>query len=429
MKKIIKTVCVISLISLLSYFIVNRLYATYDVKCTDKNMNYSIKYKGLNKAVDFDKGEDGTFYIAYNNKVQAIYSNGKSIDIIKDDAKGIMSILYYRGKLYMAKEHGIYYYDFQSKELKALITNIPNFGDYKKIIMKAYKDYIYASIGSATNSGVVGSDNKWTSINPYGFDITPNSITLKGINFGKDKTGAFVPYKTSNIRGQIIPNHFPGNSSVIIVNLNTKAAETYAWGIRNICGMDFTSGGKIIASVGGMENRGLRPIKGDVDYIYSIEKGKWYGWPDYSGGDPVDSPKFKNKTKRILDKVPNINPPAPLYEYDNVGSLDSISIDSNGILGLKDLMYVYDKKNNNIICINGNKMNKYIMFTRKSYVEDFRIYKDGIYVLDSKEGCLLRFYQHHENALLIVDKKILYCIAAAIGISALIILIYGMRKN
>nr|WP_269144078.1 PQQ-dependent sugar dehydrogenase [Clostridium guangxiense] len=340
-----------------------------------------------------------------------------------------MSILCYKGKLYVAKGHGIYCYDFQSKTLKELVTNIPNFGDYKKVIIKVYKDYIYASIGSATNSGIVGNDNKWTSINPYGFDITPNSITLRGINFGKDKTGAFVPYKTSNIRGQIIPNHFPGNSSVIIININTKAAETYAWGIRNICGMDFTSGGKIIASVGGMENRGLRPIKGDVDYIYSIEKGKWYGWPDYSGGDPVDSPKFKNRTKRILDKVPNINPPAPLYEYDKLGSLGAVNVDSSGVLGLKDLIYAYDKKDSNIICINGNKMNKYIMFTNKSYVENFRIYKDGIYVLDSKEGCLLQFYKYHENALLIVDKKILYCIVAAIGISALVILIYGMKKN
>lgn len=429
MKKIIKIICVVCLMSGLSYFIVNKLYATYDVKCTDKNINYSVKYKGLNNAVDFDRGDDGTFYIAYSNKVQAIYSNGKSVDIIKDNSEEIMSVLYYKDKLYVAKGHGIYCYDFQSKSLKALIGNIPNFGDYKKIIIRAYNDYIYASIGSATNSGVVGDDNKWTSTNPYGFDITPNSLTLRGINFGKDKTGAFVPYKTSNIKGQIIPNHFPGNSSVIIININTKAAETYAWGIRNICGMDFTSGGKIIASVGGMENRGLRPIKGDVDYIYGLEKGKWYGWPDYSGGDPVDSPKFKNKTKRILDKVPNINPPAPLYEYDKVQSLETVNVDSNGSLGKKDSIYVYDKKNNGIIVINENKTNKYIMFTHKSYVSNFRIYKDGMYVLDSKEGCLLKFYKNHQNALLIVDKKILYFIVGAIGVSALVILIYGMKKN
>lgn len=429
MKKIIKTLCVICLILFLSYFIVNKLYATYDVRCTDKNINYTIKYKGLNKAVDFDRGEDGTFYIAYDNKVQAIYNDGKSNDIIKGNTDGIMSILYYKNKLYMAKGHGIYCYDFKSKELKEILSNIPNFGDYKKVIIKAYNDYIYASIGSVTNSGVVGDDNKWTSANPYGFDITPSSITLKGINFGKDKTGAFVPYKTSNIRGQIIPNHFPGNSSLIIINTKNKAAETYAWGIRNICGMDFTSGGKIIAAVGGMEDRGLRPIKGDVDYIYSIEKGKWYGWPDYSGGDPVDSPKFKNRTKRILDKVPNINPPAPLYEANNNQNLGTVTVDSSGSIGLKDLIYTYDKKNNNIMVINENKLNKYIIFSNKSCVENFKIYRDGMYVLDSKEGCLLNFYKHHENALLIVDKKILYCIVTAIGVSALVILIYGMKKN
>lgn len=430
MKRVIKIVFTVLCVILLSYIIVKKIYTTYEVKCADKAVSYSIKYKGLDKAVSFDKDENGDFYIAFKNRIQVIQANGKNFNVIKDNNADIMSIVYNKGKLYFSSKHSIYVYDVKDKTLKQLIKDIPNFGDYKNVIVKVNGDYLYASIGSVTNSGVVGNDNKWLSENPYGFDITPNTITLKGINFGDDKTGAFVPYKTSNINGQIIPNHFPGNSSIIIINTNTKAAETFAWGIRNVTGMDFSSDNKIVAAVGGMENRGVRPVRGDDDYIYTIEKGKWYGWPDYSGGDPVDSPKFKNKSKKILDKVPNINPPAPIYEYNSVGSLGTLSVDKFGALAIKNSIFIYDNKANNIININGNSINKYIELpTNKTYVQEIKIYNDGMYVLDSKEGCLLCFYKHGKNSLLAQDKNVLYYIVAAIGASVFVILIYGLKIN
>lgn len=429
MKNIIKFICVILGISLLSYFIVKRVYSTYNVACTDKNINYYVKYKGINKAVDFDKDEEGNFYIAYKNKIQFIDIKGKSKTIVKSTNGDIMSISFYKDKLYYSCGHSIYCYNIENGSTKELISSIPNFGDYKKIFIKVSGDYIYASIGSATNSGVVGNDNKWISENPYNFDITPNTITLSGINFGSEKTGAFVPYKTSNIKGQIIPNHFPGNSSVIIININTNASETFAWGIRDIEGMDFDSNGKLIAVVGGMEDRGLRPVKGDVDYIYEIKKGKWYGWPDYSGGDPVDSPKFKNKNKRILDKVPNINPPAPTYEYDKVSSLESLAVDNNGILGLKNSVFVYDKNSNSVINFRGNNKNNYIMMPNKAYIENLKIYSDGMYILDSKEGCLLHFYRKLNNQGLIINNKVFYCLIGAIAISVFTILLFANKKD
>lgn len=77
---------------------------------------------------------------------------------------------------------------------------------------------------------------------------------------------------------------FPGNASLIKLTLSNNNIETFAWGLRNINGMNVNSEGKIFAVVGGMEDRGLRPVKGDYDYIYEIQEGKWYGWPDYSGG-------------------------------------------------------------------------------------------------------------------------------------------------
>ncbi|PJI07310.1 MULTISPECIES: PQQ-dependent sugar dehydrogenase [Clostridium] len=404
------------------------IHSDYTVKCKN-NIKYQIKFKGIRDAVDFAKDENKNFYIAYKNKIQAVYSNGKTSVIVNNISENIMCLVYHNNKLYFSSGHDVYCYDLEKKKLVKIINNIPNFGDYKNVQLLATDKYLYISIGSVTNNGVVGKDNKWIDENPYSFDVTPKNITLKGINFGSGNTGAFVSYKTPNIKGQIIPGHFPGNSSIIIYNIKTDAAETFAWGIRNVTGMDFNNRGKIIAAVGGMEDRGSRPVKGDSDYIYEIGKGKWYGWPDYSGGDPIDSPKFKNRNKRILDKVPNINPPAPIYEYDKVGALDTLAVDKNGFLGIKDSVFVYDKTDNCILRMYGSEDERDIVFTHKSLIKSIHVFHDGMYALDSREGCLLQFYKESSEKNVLVDKKIVYSLICIMGVSAAIILIFGLKKN
>lgn len=404
------------------------IHSDYTVKCKN-NIKYHIKFKGIRDAVDFAKDENENFYIAYKNKIQAVCNNGKTSIIVNNISENIMCLVYHNNKLYFSSDHDVYCYDLKKKKLVKIINNIPNFGDYNNVRLLATDKYLYISIGAVTNNGIVGKDNKWINENPYNFDVTPKNITLKGINFGDENTGAFVSYKTPNIKGQIIPGHFPGNSSIVIYNIKTDAAETFAWGIRDVTGMDFNKSGKIIAAVGGMEDRGDRPVKGDNDYVYEIDKGKWYGWPDYSGGDPIDSPKFKNRNRRILDKVPNINPPAPIYEYDKVSALDTLAVDRNGFLGLQNSVFVYDKNDNSIVKMHVNDNEKDIVFTSKSRISSMRFYDDGMYALDSKEGCLLQFYRGDSEKKILVDKKIVYSLICIMSVSAAIILIFGLKKN
>ncbi|AAK78994.1 hypothetical protein BJV85_002987 [Clostridium acetobutylicum] len=429
MKKILKCIIFIVFVFAAISIIYKYIHNGYTVKCKDNNVKYLIKFKGVSNAVDFTEDENKNFYVAYKSGIQAIYRNGKTENILKSNDENIRCMVYYNSKLYFSSNHDISYYDLKTKKLVKIVNDIPNFGDYRDIFINIRNGYLYASIGSSTNNGVVGKDNKWIKENPYTFDVTPKNITLKGINFGDEMTGAFVPYNTPNIKGQIIPGHFPGNGSIIIYNINTKAAETFAWGIRNVSGMDFDKSGKLIAAVGGMEDRGVRPVKGDNDYIYEIDKDKWYGWPDYSGGDPVDSPKFKNRNKRLLDKVPNINPPAPLYEYDKVGSLGVLTVDKNSVLGIKNCIFVYDKNDNSIIKISGSVKDEFVHFTNKSFVNAMHIFDDGMYILDSKEGCLLQVYKGASNENILVDKKIIYSLICIMGVSSLIIIIFGFKKN
>lgn len=423
MKNLLKRLVVFVLVVLSAFLLLKYYSKDYVIKNVDikgESLNYNVKYRGLKNAVDFTVDKQGNHYIAYQNRIQVIKKDGKSYDILKDGTLNICSIDYIDNKLYYFSGTKVFSYNLDNQKNSEIINNIPSYGDYKNSIIRIRGDYLYITIGAATNSGVVGEDNTWVKDNFYAHDLTPKDITLKGLNFGTDKTGAFQSYKTKSIKGQIIPEHFPGNASVIIYNLKTGNSETLAWGIRNITGMDFNSDGKLISSIGGMEDRGSRPIKGDVDYIYEIKKGVWYGWPDYSGGDPVTSPKFKTNRgvppQFILENHPTTNPPAPLYQHNTLGSIKSLAVDSNSILGQKNCIYFYDKLNNVIYGYAGTgAIKEAIKFNENTSISSMKFEEKTLTILDSKGGCLYTIEKGMPNSGLKVGKSLyIYLLATTV---------------
>lgn len=432
MKNLLKVILIVVIFFIL-FFIFKGFYRNYNTEVKDLSLTYTIKYKGIAKANDFIFDEDGNLYIAYMDKIQYIDKNGRSYDLLKDKSLNISSMDYSNGKLYFSSKDKIFCYDLNEKDKKIIINNLPNYGDYKDSIIKINGSELFVSVGAATNSGVVGSDNLWAKDTPFFCDISPKDITIKGRSFGNEKTGAFVPYKTKNQSGQIISGHFPGNASIIHYDLNNGVAETYAWGIRNITGMSFNSEGRLVAAVGGMEDRGLRPIKGDVDYIYEIIKGVWYGWPDYSGGDPVTSPRFKglNNTKVnfILDNHPSTNPPAPIYQHNQLSAIKGIDVDSKGLFGEKDRIYFYDVKDNIIYGLsNTGYLNPIIEFKNNSNVSSLKIYDKSIMVLEKNEGILYDFHINKTNKKVILSRSIIYYLLICIFIT-IFILLYKLIKT
>ncbi|MCS4466156.1 PQQ-dependent sugar dehydrogenase [Clostridium botulinum] len=168
--------------------------------------------------------------------------------------------------------------------------------------------------------------------------------------------------------------------------------ETYAWGIRNFKGIAFNSKGKILASVGGMEFRGERPVKGDRDYIYEINKGTWYGWPDYSGGDPINSPRFKGKGNKpvgfVLDKHPSTNPPAPLYQHKALNSLGTIAVDHTGDIFSKDSIIFYEKNEKALYSLDDLGIIKKEVEFEKANIQSIKIINENLIVLDNNKGYL-----------------------------------------
>lgn len=385
MKKIIGWILLI-ILAIGSLLIVRDKNNIYNIGVKDSGIEMKIRYKGLKNAIDFTRNDNG-LYVAFENKIMAIPSIGEPYTLIEDKNYNITTLECNGDKLYFVTNNEILSLDINNGKLEQCLSNLPNKGDYNKVLIRGYKEYLFISIGAATNSGVVGSDNKWIDKNPTGYDISPYNIVLN-----KNEKGAFVPQGAPNEDNEVIKGESIGNSSLLIYNTNTKAIETYAWGIRNIEGLDITLDGRIFATIGGYENRGLRPVENDSDYIYEIKKGYWYGFPDFSGGDPLDSPRFQGesdiKNPPLLKKYP-MSPPAPTYQHNDLNSLKWIAIDDTGkINGQNTLqLYYYDSNKSNIMCSAANGVpKKLITLMDNCTVSNMKIFKDELYILDGKHG-------------------------------------------
>ncbi len=398
----------------------------YKLKLNSEDLCWKLAYKGMEGAKDFTFDDKFNFFIAFSDRIQYIDTLGKSHILFKDKGLDINSIAYKDHKLYYASKNSIYAYDIDNDKNYEIISNLPNLGDYKECNILIKDNFLYITIGAATNSGVVGEDNTWIKKNPFICDMTPKAITLKGINFNNATTGAFVPYNTKNISGQVVSPHFPGNASIIKYNLEKGSIELFAWGIRNIKGIDFDDGGKIFASLGGMEDRGLRPVKGDCDYIYEIKNGTWYGWPDYSGGDPLDSPRFKGKDNGriplLLDKHPS-NPPAPIYQNKAVNTLGALAIDKKGVLGNNNDIYFYDKSKNFISLLNkAGVLKDKVHFNENTLITSIKFSNSSLFILDENKGYIYEIYRKDVEDKIVFTKGAMYCALLIITMSIFAIL-------
>lgn len=253
MKKKIGLVFLLLIIALTFIFIKGRKH-DYGIGANVSNTKLELKLKGLKGAKDFVKDNLDNYYIAFKKRIIVVEKDGKSYTVIYNKDFDIKSMDYKDNVLYFSSGNKIYSYSLESKNLKECISDIPNLGDYKDVYVKVNDNYLIASVGSITNSGVVGEDNDWTREFPLEKDHSPKELILNGANFGKDNTGAFKEKGKESFEGQVIPEDKIGNSTLIIYNLENEQYETFAWGIKNITGVDFNSKNKIYASVGGMEN-------------------------------------------------------------------------------------------------------------------------------------------------------------------------------
>jgi glucose/arabinose dehydrogenase len=226
-------------------------------------------------------------------------------------------------------------------DITSIVDGLPSMGDHHTDGPVLGPDgYLYFGQGTASNSGVIGEDSAkfgWLKRYPQFHDIPGQDITMVGENFktkhalennrGTAMTGGFVPFGQISEPGQKIKGAIKSSGSVLRVRPDGSNLELVAWGFRNPFGLAFSADGKLYVTDNSYDDRGSRPIWGTADVLWQVNKGIWYGWPDFSGDEPLTRKKFKPpgkaQPKFLLANHPN-TPPAPVAKFGVHSSADGL---------------------------------------------------------------------------------------------------------
>lgn len=225
-----------------------------------------------------------------------------------------------------------------------LIVGLPSYGDYSNSRVDFGLDgKMYFGIGTATNSGIVGQDNNWLYDRPFFHDYPGSYIILVGQNFPTKNvllpsanetitTGAFSHYGESNVSYEIRKKEVRATGGILRSNLDGTDMELIAWGLRSIAYLKFDNSGRLFAANDGYDIRGSRPIANAPDEFQLIHPGKWYGWPDFSAGEPVTQAKFTpeggKQPEFLLLNHPDI-PPKPFATFPNNSTIIGFDFNYN----------------------------------------------------------------------------------------------------
>lgn len=422
MKRFIKFL-LISIIVVTMAFGIFKVTNKYNLDILNKNIDWSISLKGCEGAKSFDFDEEGNLYLAFDDTIRIVNKDGNDGVIIRESKFNILDIIYNDKKLYISTDNRILEYDINKKSYKEIVSEIPNNGINKKINLLLHENKLYFSVGSNTNAGIVNEKGE-------AFDIATGEWILSGNNYGENKTGAFSPYAVTTEVGEKVPSQKLGNAAILSYDLNNGEISLFAHGIRNIKGWDIDDNGEIKGIVGGMEDLPPRNIKDDKDYIYNLQQENWYGWPDYSGGDPITSPRFTDLIKHeyLIKNHPDKNSSRPIYQDNDVSSLQGLAIDRYGKCFDKNTIIFANNKKGFIYALNENGIVKDLVdLGDKSRIEKILFYKDSFYVLDSNSGCLYNLKSNESMGIFKLPK--IFWIFSIVFIIVIIICVLIKNKE
>lgn len=213
-------------------------------------------------------------------------------------------------------------------EIHTVVDDLPGHTDhFTDRPVPGADGWLYFGQGTATNSAVVGVDNYnmgWLARHPQLHDIPCRDVTLAGENFvtpnvlsedpgDEATTGAYVPFGTPTRPGQVIPGRVPCTGAIMRVRPQGGPVELVAWGLRHPYGLAFHPSGRLFVTDNSYDERGSRPVFGTADYLWAIQPGGWYGWPDYAGGRALTDARFRSQGRQpgfLLAEHP-ATPPQP----------------------------------------------------------------------------------------------------------------------
>jgi glucose/arabinose dehydrogenase len=299
-----------------------------------------------------ESGEGGfeprIFGIRKDNTTFSIYPAGRPIrvpfDIVKTGYRiygpigGIAITPAEPNKLYVAHRdadgYGVITAFGYDASHTVIASAIPCRGDHGLSDLAISGGRLWFGVGSATNSGVVGTDNwSWVKKYPEFCDRSRVDLKLHGFQFkskhpdaglfGAPETAVTAPFQPFNVSAQTRVRHseFP-TSTIYSIETAGGDRRIEAYGIRCPVGLTFNESGALFMTNQGMELRGTRPIKDDPDALLRVVYG-WYGWPDYSTElRPITDEKYQLRGDMVKLLIKS--------GYDELGAL----IDEKGSEGL-----------------------------------------------------------------------------------------------
>ena len=383
MKNFIKFISLILISALLGSIIC--FFTNKDGKYLEsESFSEELILKGLKGARALCNDEEN-IYIALENKILKIDRNNNVFLELKEEGN-IYDLEYYNEFLYYTLDEKLVSYNIKSSEREVLIEDIPNKGINKEDTRILINDgKLYLTIGTSTNSGIVDEEGE----NP---DIPPVDIVLSGRNYDENKKGAFVPYNTKTVKGEKVKGNVLGNGAIIEFNIESKKKQLYSYGIRNVKGFDLNSSG------------------------------------DYSGGDPVNSPRFREEGKPIINFITDEHKsyvmPKALYQSEGTGNINTLLIDREGtILGDENSFLFFNNKNNTLSkLLKEGEVKELIYLDKNSYINDMKIIGKNLYILDGNKGVLFRLEKSNT-----INNIPIYNYFVILGINFILIGVLGIK--
>jgi glucose/arabinose dehydrogenase len=262
------------------------------------------------------------------------------------------------GSLYVSNTDTLFRLDGDGK-IEDVVTGLPGRGDHQTNHPVLGPDgKIYFTVGTATNLGVVGPDNfnyEWLRHFPDVCDVPGQDVTLAGTNFSSQdvrvdgsparriETGAFAPYGTPTERGHVVKGDVKCSGSVLRCNPDGSGLELVAWGLRNPFGLAFDPDGRLFATEHGIDERGHRHIFGDLEDLYEIREGAWYGWPDFASGIRLDDPYWGRRGRGrepVLAEHPDPSPPKPFVTFEPHAAPNGLAFSRDAHFGFEGDAFV-----------------------------------------------------------------------------------------
>ncbi|RDU23745.1 PQQ-dependent sugar dehydrogenase [Anaerosacchariphilus polymeriproducens] len=287
--------------------------------------------QGLNTPVGLDFNEEGDMLIAESGEASGnaqvlLLKNGELEKVAEDFHIPITGINYYDGRIFVSHK-GVITVLHEDGMREDIISGLPSNGDFGNNRVEISKNNkMYYGQGTATNSGIVGLDNKWLFEHPFFHDFVGSPVILKGINYKTKNilipaeeaayTGAFSAFGVPNTNEYTMEEgRTLATGSIMRANLDGSELEMVAWGLRNPFQVKFDKFDRLIISNQGPDNRGSRPIANGLDELHLFKEGTWYGWPDYVAAEPVTMPRFTpigaKQPDLLLETVPSVPPSVP----------------------------------------------------------------------------------------------------------------------